>query len=485
MSIAPAGAQRKLSDVAKHLVKPDGMTGTLWGPVNRQCRRKLGIQFDGWQHGAGQLMLATHNDELAAGVGGFGMSIPRQVGKTYFVGGSLFGLCLERPASKFLWTAHHARTHGETFLAMQDFSQRPRVAPFVRRVYMGAGDEEVRFVNGSRILFGARERGFGRGIPDVDGIIFDEGQILTDKALEDMLATMNRSDLGLHCYLGTPPKPGDPCEVFERMRTEALAGARPDRPCHRTGGDLVWIECGADDDADLDDPRQWAKANPSYPHWTSDLALRRLRRKLGPDGFRREGLGIWPKLGATAFDVARWALLEDATTPAPDSVVVVVDVAEYQTRAAIGVSGEVDGKTLIMCEANPGTNWVAAEVAELVKNHDVVEVNLMPGEARGLAGDLTAAGVEYRKLSTVEVAESTSAFRRAVNKGKLVDEENGETEVALVHLGQTELDAVATTRTRKSGPGQTWEDGTDPAVRAVAAAFHRWTLQDEPMPALY
>ena len=35
-------------------------------------------------------------------------------------------------------------------------------------LYTGSGDEEVRFTNGSRILFGARERGFGRGIAGVE-----------------------------------------------------------------------------------------------------------------------------------------------------------------------------------------------------------------------------------------------------------------------------------------------------------------------------
>jgi hypothetical protein len=78
-----------------------------------------------------------------------------------------------------------------------------------RQVFTGSGDEEIRFHNGSRILFGARERGFGRGIPGVDILIFDEAQILSDRALSNMLATMNTSRFGLQLYIGTPPKPED------------------------------------------------------------------------------------------------------------------------------------------------------------------------------------------------------------------------------------------------------------------------------------
>lgn len=464
-------SQRKLSEVTKYLVKPAGIADTGWTAVNRQCRRKMGIRFDGWQNGAGQLMLSTREDgRLATAVGGFGMSVPRQVGKTFFFAGGLFGLSIIRPNTLSLWSAHHGTTHGETFIAMQAFCERPRVAPFVRKIYTGSGDEQIVFTSGSRIMFGAREHGFGRGIPNVDAEIFDEAQILSDKALEDMLAAMNRSQLGLHAYIGTPPKPGDNCEAFERMRTEARSGLSTD---------LVWIECGADDDAELDDRDQWLKANPSYPHWTSDDAIMRLRRKLKADGFRREALGIWPKIGSVALDVAKWSKLEDADAPAPARAVLVVDVAEFQTASVVGVAGDVDGKTLVMCHCGPGTNWVADKVADLVATHDIAEVNLMPGEARGIAGDLTEAGVQFRNFSGVEMAASCSAIRKSVNE---VDPESPQ----LMHVGQLELDgAVSKARTRRSASGLTWEDGTDPAVRAVAAAFHRWQLQDEPMPAFY
>jgi hypothetical protein len=431
----------------------------------------MGIRFDGWQNGAGQLLLSTREDgRLTTAVGGFGMSLPRQVGKTYFFAGALFGLSIIRPDTLTLWTAHHGTTHGETFLAMRAFCERPRVAPFIRKVYTGSGDEQVVFTSGSRILFGAREHGFGRGIPNVDGEIFDEAQILSDKALEDMLAAMNRSKLGLHAYIGTPPKPGDACEVFERMRTEALSGLSTD---------LGWIEMGADDDAELDDREQWLKMNASYPHWTSDDAIARLRRKLTPDGFRREAMGIWPKIGSTALSVTNWSTLEDAEAPAPARAVLVVDVAEFQTASVVGVAGDVDGKTLVMCHCGTGTNWVAAKVAELVAAHDIAEVDLMPGEARGIAGDLTELGVEYRNFSGVEVAASCSAIRKSVNER---DPESPQ----LIHVGQVELDgAVSKARTRRSASGLTWEDGTAPEVRAVAAAFHRWQLQDDPMPAMY
>src|SRR5690606_12192653 len=198
----------KLSEVAKHLSIPDGIVSSEWPSVHKTCRDKLGITFDPWQEDIGRLILTKRADgTLTTTVDGVGMSLPRQVGKTYLLAGMVFALCVNRPGLLVIWTAHHMATSGETFLAMQGFAQRAKVAPHVRQVYTGSGDEEVRFHNGSRILFGARERGFGRGIPGVDVLIMDEAQIHSDKAMSNMLATMNTSRFGLHLYIGTPPKP--------------------------------------------------------------------------------------------------------------------------------------------------------------------------------------------------------------------------------------------------------------------------------------
>lgn len=303
---------RKLSDVAKHLVAPVGITSTGWPAVRKTCVEKLGVAFDDWQDGAGRLILAKRADGcLAAMVDGVGLSLPRQVGKTYLIGALVFALCVNTPGLLVIWSAHHARTHGETFLAMQGFADRAKVKAHVKQVFTGSGDEEIRFHNGSRILFGARERGFGRGIPGVDVLIFDEAQILSDKALSNMLATMNTSNFGLALYIGTPPKPEDMSESFERMRREALAG---------TLLDGAWIEFGADKGASPEDRAQWRKANPSHPKRTPVQSILRLKRKLTEADFLREGLGIWDELEEVQRVIPSdiWRAL-DAGSEAPSS----------------------------------------------------------------------------------------------------------------------------------------------------------------------
>lgn len=486
--------QLPLSAVAKHLVMPTGIVSTDWpGLYNRTIRKKLGVRFDGWQQGAGRVLLSKReNGRLATTVGGFGMSIPRQVGKTFFMTPTLFALSIERPNMLSLWSAHHSGTSDETFLYMQGFCQQPRVRPFIADVYTGSGDEAVVFVNGSRILFGARERGWGRGIPNVDAEVFDEAQILSPRAMENMLAAMNRSKFGLHVYLGTPPKEGDASDSFADMRDEALAfkkamalpDADPDAQL-----DLSWIECGADDDApiDIDDPEFWdqvPRANPSYPVHTAAESVLRLRKKLGPDGFRREGFGIWPGNTRTVFDLVGWVSLEDRKAAAPKRAALVVHVGEYRKQSAIAVAGEVGGGAvmlLVMC--GEGMDWVPGKISDLVTERSITEIALAPGEAKGLMGDLAKLGVKYKTLSGTDIAASCTAFQSAVKASAAAVARGGRPEV--VHGGQRELDgAVARAKTRRMGEAETWE-GAGSELVAAAAAFHRWKLDSKPMPAFY
>ena len=90
------------------------------------------------------------------------------------------------------------------------------------------GNEAVEFVNGSRILFGARERGFGRGFAGIDVLIFDEAQILSESAMDDMVPATNAAPNPLVLMAGTPPRPTDPGEVFTLLRQEALDGESTD-----------------------------------------------------------------------------------------------------------------------------------------------------------------------------------------------------------------------------------------------------------------
>jgi hypothetical protein len=400
---------RRLSEIARHVVVPSEITATGWPAVRDKCR-DLGVTFDDWQDGAGRLILAKRKDgKLAAMIGGIGMSLPRQVGKTYLLGALLFALAILRPGLLVIWTAHHSRTSSETFLSMQGFARRRRIAPYIQAVYKGSGDEAVVFRNGSRILFGARERGFGRGIPGVDVLMCDEAQILTDRALDNMLATLNTSSLGLAIYVGTPPRPEDPSEAFQRMRTEALSGEAED---------MVWIECGADPGAMADDRDQWAKANPSFPDRTPVESILRLRKKLTLDSFMREGLGIWDESGLDVFGVGNWeACAAQKPVGLPVSFFGLAATLDMTHCSIVAAGVERDLVHVKPLQHGPGSHWVVQRLAEMRQKPPVVIDRY--GPAAPLIPHIEAAGFEVVSADTHDVLDSCAKMLNLVRDRKL------------------------------------------------------------------
>ncbi|GGO86643.1 hypothetical protein GCM10011584_09450 [Nocardioides phosphati] len=352
---------------------PKGIVTTGFPAVEAKCR-DLGIRFRWWQRPIAQIILGKRADgKYASTIGGTGLSIPRQVGKTFLVGAIIFALCLLRPNLTVVWSAHRLRTAEETFKKMQALARRKKIAPFVAKITLGSGEECIEFTNGSRIMFGARAAGFGRGFDEVDVVVYDEAQILDDAALDDMIPAMNQSrqDCGaLLLFMGTPPKPTDKSEVFTRMRQEALSGE---------DDDTAWIEFGADPShvvtalpAPLTE-RDWAqvaKANPSFPDDTSREAILRMRKKLGQASFLREGLGIWDELRKNfAFGAGRWeqCMVED---PGPQVDAIALSVSMDRMHASIGAAGCVrigDDERVFgaAVDRREGTGWLVPEAKRL------------------------------------------------------------------------------------------------------------------------
>lgn len=416
---------------ARHVVAPAGIVSTGW-PSVRDTSANFGVLYDPWQSAAGRLILAKRKDgRYAASVGGVVISIARQVGKTYMIGGITFALCLLFPGLTVLWTAHRARTAAETFAAMQAFAERPLVRPHVENIVRGAGDEAVVFRNGSRILFGARERGFGRGFADVDVIVFDEAQILTENAVDDMVPTMNAAANPLPIFVGTPPKPKDPSEVFTRKRAEALAGE--DR-------DTLLIEFGADRGADPNDRKQWRKANPSYPKRTPAASILRMKKNLTAESFLREGLGIWD-LDATpqlinAGNWRRGLSTDSELVGVPVFALEVTEDRSWSTFAVAGTSslGALHGEIVSVLAGTAGT---VAEAKRLCERHGAKELVVAKGSAAAaLVKALVKVGLTVHELSVDEQARACGQLVDVVNDGTLRHLPHPALEVAVANVAK-------------------------------------------------
>lgn len=292
----------RLSEYACKFVYPAGITKTVWPRIEAKGR-EIGLEFDWWQSQLGTVCVGYGEDgKYVATVGGIGLSIPRQVGKTYFVLALLVIMCILFPGLQVVWTAHHLRTSTKTFTHLRGICRRKRVAPHIKALRAANGEQQAEFTNGSVIMFGSRKMGFGRGFDEVDVEVFDEAQILDTKSLEDMIAATNqaRHEHGaLLFFMGTPPRPTDPSEAFSLRRAEAWAG---------DAEDAIWLEMAAAADSDPDDRSQWPLMNPSYPKRTPLESMLRLRKNLGDeDSWNREGRGIWdPVRGHGVIPAPSW-----------------------------------------------------------------------------------------------------------------------------------------------------------------------------------
>lgn len=462
-------SDRKLSEVARHLVIPDGIETTEWPIVSRELAR-MEWPMDGWQQGLCTVATGLRsNGQYAAGIGGVCLSICRQTGKTHTVGGLVFALCMAKPGTLVIWTAHRARTHNETFRDMAGKAETAAIRPHINHVRRSNGEQEIEFRNGSRILFGAREAGFGRGFKEVDIIVLDEAQILTLKAMEDMVPAANAAPNGLVLLMGTPPRPMDPGEVFSGIREAALSG---------DDTDVLYVELSADPDGKPMDRAQWEKANPSYPHRTTETAILRMRKLLGSlESFRREALGIWDEksTGQKAFRAEVWNSRVDEP---PVTGLVTFGVKFAPDGSQLALAGAVKFEDRIHVEAlrsspmSDGTQWY---IDFLVQRREKVAQIVVDGRAGAgyFVNALRRAKVPARLIVTPTVEQAQTAYSTF---------DRGIVEGGATHSGQPELDEEATTAMRRK-IGTAGGFGYDPATEGgsvallEAAAFAYWAAK--------
>ena len=412
----------RLSEAARLLVVPEGIVTSVFPRVERRLST-VGVEFDLWQQGFGAVALGCREDgKYAATIGGVVASIPRQVGKTFTVGHLLIGLALEFPGTRIVWTSHHGRTTTNTFRSMQGMVARRKVRPLLapNGIRVANGEQEIRFANGSIIMFGAREHGFGRGLDAIDVEVFDEAQILSLKALEDMVPATNQARHphgALVFFIGTPPRPSDDGEAFAAKRTAAIDGRTTDQ---------VYVEFSADPDAALDDRSQWPVMNPSFPFRTPLESMLRMRENIPDDGsWRREAMGVWDEL-ATAeplvIDPDRWRALEVAEAPdgvpvfgvkfSPDGATVALAGAVCPERGPIYAEG-IEHRLLV-----DGTRWLVEFLAD---RKATVVIDGKSG-AGALEAALRQAGVPAHRIhrpTVDQVIAAHAAFVDAVTSAVL------------------------------------------------------------------
>lgn len=348
----------------------------------------------------------------------------------------------------------------------------------VKRRWMGTGQQMIEMRNGGVIWYRTRTGGGGRGVDDIARLVVDEAQHATEDHLAAVSPTLLANSNPQLNAVGTAGQAGMSAWWWS-VRRRALSddpgsfgyvGHTADRV--RLDGDRV-----VQDPVDPKDRSLWGPCNPALASGRGSGIefLEEQLRRLGPDLFAREHLGVWdaPPVGerwASIVDLEQWASLEDVPAVRPQRIALAVAASTDRQWSYIGLAGDrSDGRVhLQIVKSNRGTGWVLDELSRLKREYRPVAIVMAADDP---AGSLLP-DIEQRKGLKVTMLQPREAARAA---GMLVDGVKDET---LSHGGGRLLSiSVEVARTRRLGESFTFvgppDSSTDIApLKAVTAALY-------------
>ena len=128
-----------------------------------------------------------------------------------------------------LHTAHRVKTAKKAFNRLVKYftdERHPELMELVERIRRTNGEEAIYLKNGGSIEFIARTNGTARGFDDIQLVVYDEAQELTDTQYDAIAYTLSASSTGERqiIYMGTPPNERSAGTVFARVRKSILEG---------------------------------------------------------------------------------------------------------------------------------------------------------------------------------------------------------------------------------------------------------------------
>lgn len=287
-----------------------------------------------------------------------GLSVPRQNGKNAILEAFEFYM-LAVCGAHILHTAHRVKTAKKSFQRLVKYftdKRHEEVCALVSKVRYTNGEEAILLTNGGSIEFSARSHAGSRGFDDIQVVVFDEAQDLTDDQLSAIMYTLAASSTGDRqmIFTGTPPDDASPGTVFARNRTNAIGPNPPKRS--------LWYEWGVEklpprgstfaDVLDL-----VYECNPSMGYTLDEEFTEAEFANASIEGFATERLGWWSPASREAAAIPK-KVWEDAEIDAIGN--------SYRKKRALGVKFSPDGSeyALAGCKTDSKGN-AAVELVEV------------------------------------------------------------------------------------------------------------------------
>lgn len=302
--------------------------------------------------------------------------------------------------------------------------------------------------------------------------LVDEAQTIGPDVLAAVLQGAGKRDASLVLTIGTPA-PGAELSALHDLRRRALDGAR-----------VVWIEYAARAGCELDDRREWRRANPAIDAGLLAVDVLEAELETVPEPlFRMYRLGQWVEGAVVGWlPAGAWDANPAAGVPADDAEVVLALAGTWSTSVAL-VGATLDGELFLAYWNETATDdELEAILAEAFERWAVVELAIAPRVRYALARRLADAGLPVYVWPTrtdLDVA-SGADFRRAIVEGRVPHDHDA---ILAAHVGALVGKATADGGLRLAAP----DDGDD--VAAALAARMAWSRAaeagDRIAPAIY
>ena len=285
-----------------------------------------------------------------------GLDVPRQNGKN----AALEAYELYRLAVcgwHVLHTAHRVKTAKKSFNRLARYftdEAHPELSAIARQIRRTNGEEAIYLENGGSIEFIARTNGSARGFDDIQLVVFDEAQELTDEQYDAIAYTLSASSTGERqtVYTGTPPNEASPGTVFPRVRKAALGGGS-----RRTAWSSWSVERLPPEGASFADVLDDVYAtNPSMGYVLDEDYTASEFASGSRLGFAHERLGWWSEEAG-----AKRAIPEKVW----DGSAIAAIGDGYRAKTAFGVRFSPDGRSWVLagCKSD-GRGRYAVEVVD-------------------------------------------------------------------------------------------------------------------------
>lgn len=285
-----------------------------------------------------------------------GLVVPRQNGKNAVLEAfEVYALAV--CGWHVLHTAHRVKTAKKSFQRLVRYftdKRHPDLQRLVANVRYTNGEEAIYLTNGGSIEFSARSRAGNRGFDDIQLVVWDEAQDLTDDQMNAILFTLAASSTGerMMVFTGTPPDESSPGTVFARNRETALTGS-PRRTLWREWG-ITEMPPRGSSFADVVDLVY--ETNPSMGYVLDEEFTETEFDTTDLLGFCVERLGYWiPRQSAQAAIPRQ--LWEGAAVDAIGD--------RYRGKRAFAVKFSQDGATYALAGCKLGRDGAAVELVEL------------------------------------------------------------------------------------------------------------------------